>query len=275
MSEERLEATEAADDAADVVDADDAPEADASEPTPVKPWAEDLEAEARLMGWKSPDEWQGEKPAGYIDNPEDYIRRWDNLPPVKKLREKLTAQEREFADRIKRIEQVHERAAKREVERIRREMERAVELGDVDKFRALEKERDGLAQPAPQPQGQQLPPGMTGEDVQVVNAWLTLNPEFAQSPDADRLFFSELAHMPVRDRIREIETRLRDPKPAQQQRPAAARVDGGGVRMVQKKSGFDTLPAEAKAAFQKFAAQGLFSDDAAGRAAYFKEYTDG
>lgn len=273
MSEERLEATQAADDADDVVDAGDAPEADAPEPAPVRAWSEDMEAEARLMGWKSPDEWQGEKPPGYIDNPEDYIKRWDNLPPVKKLREKLTAQEREFADRIKRIERVHEQASKREVERIRREMERAVELGDVDKFRALEKERDGLTQPQ-QPQAQPLPPGMTDQDAQLVSAWLTLNPDFAQSPDADRLFFQELAHMPVRDRMREIETRLRQPAPAQQ-RPAASRVDGGGVRMVQKKAGFDTLPSEAKAAFQKFAAQGLFTDDAAGRAAYYKEYTDG
>jgi hypothetical protein len=59
--------------------------------------------------------------------------------------------------------------------------------------------------------------------------------------------------------------------------PAAARasrVDGGGLGGAAPLGGgsFDKLPSEARAAFKKFVAQGIFADTAADRARYVEDY---
>jgi hypothetical protein len=45
--------------------------------------------EARLFGWKAPEEWVGDKPAGYIDDPKRYLDRIKDSRIFKTLNEQL------------------------------------------------------------------------------------------------------------------------------------------------------------------------------------------
>jgi hypothetical protein len=54
----------------------------------------------------------------------------------------------------------------------------------------------------------------------------------------------------------------------------ASRVDGGGLggAALGNSGAFEKLPAEARSAFKKFVAQGIFADTAADRARYVEDY---
>jgi len=136
-----------------------APEAEGPKYSP------EVAEEARALGWKAPDEWQGERPPTYIDDPQRYLERAESFTPFKKLKDQQEAYKRETDDKLRRIEQVAERAIERErashkaeLERVKAEKLAAVENADPEAYKAAERREEMLratepkAPPAPDPQ---------------------------------------------------------------------------------------------------------------------------
>ena len=53
-------------------------------------WAPEAEQEAKALGWKSPDEWKGDVPSGYIDDPTKYLERAESFTPFRKIKVRMT-----------------------------------------------------------------------------------------------------------------------------------------------------------------------------------------
>ena len=241
-------------------------------------WSSEDEDEARLFGWKSPDEWQGEMPKGYIDNPEDFLGR------VKRSRIFSTMSER-LESTTKGLEQVNEMALRRqrekheaEVERVRQERDRAAEEGDMDAYKiANTREQELLSQAAPTTQPQ-TPAEVEAYRNSEAGAWLK-NPILGQT--AAQLVQSNpviLAAAPA-DQIAYAEAEIRKMYPAyfpepktKEKTPPRQVVDAGGLGGAGGRSAFEKLPPDAKQAFKRFAGQGIFEDTAAGRKEYADEY---
>lgn len=269
----------------DQTDTQDGQEPEGS--TGERAWSSEAEEEARVLGWKAPDEWQGEKPAGYIDNPEEYLQRLERLTPFRKARELHEADKAAWEDRFRRLERMQETAMNRmkadyeaKMQEIQAGKMRAVEEADTEAYRNLTQQEQALAkqhremQDAPaQPSG---PPPEVTQYVQQ-NAWtknpllwkaaieaVDLNPEVQKKTPGEQLAYAE-------EQVRQIYPHLFEQPKAKQQRQM---VDGGGLAGGMRKSEFDKLPSEAKQQFQKFVEQGLFSNDDAGKKDYVNAYNE-
>lgn len=248
-----------------------------------KNWSEDEEAEARAFGWKSPDEWTGEKPPGYIDNPQDYIARLNNFTPFRKVREELENSKREFNERTRRLEAMQAQAMEKQRQQYEARMQeihagkrRAVEEADTQAYDRWEQQERALGAPPQWPQQQPQDQGPAPEVEQYIqtNDWakdpilwdfaarsVDANPEIMAKSPGEQLAYAE-------QKVREyFPHKFEQPKQRQQRQM----VDGGGLAGGRQKGAFDKLPAEAKEQFRKFVKEGLFTDDEAGK----KEYADG
>ena len=265
--------------------------------TPAEPaapsWSAEDEEEARLFGWKSSDEWQGEKPAGYIDNPQEFMDRVQRSRIFQKMQERLDDQDRVRKEETQRLERMNQMALERqkkqyetELQNVRTLRDTAVEEGDMDRYRQLTKQEQDMLADAPQfdatPQQQQpqvdptLQTYMAGDG----GSWLR-DPFLGQaaveiverSPGAKMLSAVEQAELAKRqlqaiypDRFPQQEA----PKPKQQ----VQTVDAGGLAGGAGKtnSAFAKLPADAKKQFSRFVSEGLFADTKEDREEYANEY---
>ena len=258
-----------------------------SEDRAVNDERQEVEEQARAFGWKSPDEWQGEKPPGYIDDPQAYLDRLENFTPFRKQREHFEAQKREWEESFRRLEAMQDMALQRQRQQLQAEMQevaagkrRAVEEADTDAYTALEQRERMMAQQLLQMQ--QQPPQPQGPPPEVVkyietNDWakdpalweeaaqaIDYNPEVQKKSAAEQLAYAESV------------MRRKYPHMFEQSktRPQRQMVDGGGLAGGQRKSEFDKLPAEAKQQFKRFVKEGLFTDDAAGKKEYVDAYNE-
>jgi hypothetical protein len=117
---------------------------------PPKAWSDEDEDEARLFGWKSPDEWQGEKPPGYIDRPQDFLDRVKRSRVFQTMEEKMAEQERKLAA-------MSDMALKRQraeyegrLAQIGAAQRRAVEEADTEAYDRLEQQRQSLLEKPPE-----------------------------------------------------------------------------------------------------------------------------
>lgn len=290
---EMMQETDAVEDAEVVTDEstpeDVAAEIDAaySEDRSVNDERQQIEEQARAFGWKSPDEWQGEKPSGYIDDPQAYLDRLENFTPFRKQREQFEAKQREWEDKFRRLDAMQEQALERQRAQLQAQMQdiaagkrRAVEEADTDAYTALEQRERMMAQQyaqmmqqPPQPQG---PPPEVASYVQA-NEWakdpalweeaaqaIDYNPEIQKKPASEQLAYAESVMR------RKYPHLFEQPK----QRPQRQMVDSGGLAGGQRKSEFDKLPAEAKQQFKRFVEKGLFTDDTAGKKEYVDAYNE-
>lgn len=103
------------------------------------------EAIAKAIGWKPKDEYRG-RPEDWQDADAFLGRNAALQSEVKELRERVSAKDEEYAQRIKRIEAANERLIREDRERLIRELRQqrrtAAELGDIEELDRLENEED-------------------------------------------------------------------------------------------------------------------------------------
>jgi hypothetical protein len=263
-------------------------EVEAVEP-PAREWTDEDAAEAKAFGWKAPEEWAGEKPEGYIDDPRRYMERASNFKPFKVLRDRQEKLEAEYAERFRRMEAVASRTLEqqraqyeRDMEAIRQQQLEAVETADRGRFEALEKQKSSLEPPPefkPAPVAPEPPPELA-EYVQK-NEWVK-NPILREA-GRQLIDAAGMATRPALEQLQYAEQEVRKLYPAafapvgqpvQPARPSVQRVDGGGLGGSARASAFAALPPEAKSAFLRGVAQGIFQDNEADKKRYADDYAN-
>lgn len=265
---------------------------DAASEQPAPPqWSKEAEEEARFLGWKSPDEWQGEKPPGYIDNPEAYLERWERHPVFQKMQKR---QDEMLAEQARKIDAVNERAVQRMKEEHQRRIEaltyqqrQAVEEADTEKWERLERAKVDLTRRGPE--APEATPEVSPEDVRAVREYREKN-AWAQNPLIWQEAVNAVQFMP-RDgdssaaaQLKFAEDQMRakyphlfpDAQPEPRPQPRQ-RVDAGGLAAGKRgggRSGFDALPSEAKRVFERQAQQGIWSNSKEDKEEFAREYNN-
>ncbi len=240
-------------------------------------WAPEVETEARALGWKAPDEWKGEVPAGYIDDPTRYLERAENFTPFRKMREQTE-------ERLRKIEAVATKALERErtahqqeLARIKAEKIAAVETGDVDAYKALEKREEAVVK---QMEPEQAAGGVPPDHRAAIENWSVDKPWFKADPiktNAAAIIYGQAQQSGLTDPKailayvdREMAKQFADLAPKQ---PQAALVEGGlSMGGGAQASAFEKLPKDAKDAFRRFVEKGVFRDTKEHRATYAEDY---
>ena len=262
---------------------DDAPEVIEA---PGPEWTEDDAAEAKAFGWKAPEEWAGEKPRGYIDDPRRYLERAETFRPFKVLRDRTENLERDFQERFRKLESassatiISERARyDREIATIQQGKRDAVDTADREMYDRLEKQQASLSRPydAPPPASQPIVQDTFVQEYAKANDWV--NNPILREAGAKLIEAGGYANRPAKDQIEYAEREVRRmypnmfaPVAAAQPAPMQMRVDGGGLGGGAKGGAFAKLPTEAKSAFKKFVGDGIFQDTEVDRKRYADDY---
>ena len=273
----------------------DAPEVDTTQDAP-PPYDEADAAEARALGWKSGDEWKGDKPAGFVDDPTAYLERLGNTKPFRVMSERIKKAEADLTareERLRKIEAMSERALDMQrqqyedrIAQIGAAQRQAVANGDLATFDKLSLQRDAVSKqmtPAPE---------QTGPDPYVAQYAATddgkwLNDPFLKSQGAALINANaDVLGKPAAEQVAFARAKLAEYYPqmftatSTPDRRQAARqspVEGGGVALsgAGNDGGYNKLPSEVKTQFARFVEQGLFTNDPAGKKAYVKMYNEG
>ena len=264
-----------------VTEETEAPEAVEVETSqPVKDWADEDESEAKLFGWKAPDQWQGEKPEGYIDNPKEYLDRVQRSRIFQTMQEKMAEQERKLAAMNDKALERQKADYDRQLAQIAQRQRQAVEEADTETFDRLERQKSELAKQAPEAPKPQAPqevvqfreanawakdPVLWNEAIEAVDVGLSQG--LVQSDDpAGQLQFAE----------RTILAKYPHLKPQEAPKPKRQMVDSGGLAggAPSGRAAFDKLPADAKSTFQRFVSKGIYEDTAKDKEEYAREYNN-
>lgn len=241
--------------------------------------------EAKLFGWKPRDEWKGEVPDTFVDDPSEYLGRIQNSRIFTAMQSKLEKQ----AEVTQRIEAMNQRALEQErqryqseLDRIKQEKARAVETADVQTYNRLDQQEQQLSQAAPQeaPAQPEAPKEILEYRNSEDGAWLA-NPalgreayEFIEAHPAYQM-------MPPLEQARAARDYLADKykyapefrKAEEPKRATAPKVDPGGLGGgMSGGSKFGKLPAEAKQQAERFIKEGLYEDSKKGREEYANDY---
>ncbi len=249
-------------------------------------WSPEAEQEARALGWKAPDEWKGEIPSGYIDDPTRYLERAESFAPFRKIKEKLGEVEKTSQDALRRIENATAKQIERERERHQQELSRikaekvaAVEVGDVQAFKALEAKEDAIRkemQPE-QPEALRQP---APELIAGIERWAADKPWFKQDMIMTRAaadFYAEAERSGMSDQqaiLKFVDRRLGEtfaalaPKAPRDSAVESGLTLGGNA----KPNSFDALPRDAKDAFQRFVERGVIEDSKQARTQWAEDY---
>jgi hypothetical protein len=235
-------------------------EAEAPEPT-------ESEAKARRQGWRPKDEYRG--PDEKWVDADAFLKRSDEELPV--MRERLKKQDRDladlkgtvakFAEHHARVEKVAYERALNEVKRERRE---ALAIGDADGFEKAEERLAELKEVKPAATQKAAAAEISPE----VHTWVQANPWFQSEPRLAKYAETVCAELQNEDPTRDLsdilkevakEVKSRFPeKFANAKRSAPPAVEGATTVASGKGSkSYANLPAEAKAACDKFLKQGL------------------
>lgn len=212
---------------------------------------------AKLLGWKSPDDWKGDPPPRGFMTAEDWVEKFANTPQeIEALKAERERERREFDARIKRMEVMNEAALDRQRQQLQARMDGAVEMGDTDAYKAAKAEMQALDKQERAEPEQAGPPPET-------QAWMARNPWFgndAVMTAAARAVADEAVRKGITDVSaqlayvdREIAQRFNAPK-----RKTAAVEDGGMIAPRKRTRGVSELPPEARKAGEKFVKQGLY-----------------
>lgn len=243
------------------------------------------ELRARALGWKSPDDWKGELPSGYIAEPEKYVDWVTKNPGVKALEKKL--QDVEAAQR--KYERVMELQLQRttasyqaELKRLEEQKIAAVEVGDVEQYKALQQKQAELSQQIEPPKEQGIPPEVKAD----IDQWAAGKTWFGKGGDALKTqaaaqFWSEaeakgitttkaiLAHVDAR-----MAETFADMRQVEQKAPPQTVEAGLTFPGVSGGDAFSKLPKDAQSEFKRMVAKGWFNDTKEDRAQYAKDYND-
>jgi len=252
--------------------------------TPAEPervWTEDDETEARAFGWKPSTEWKGERPAGHIESPVEWMDRVKRSKTFAEMQSRLERQDMEAQETARRLNAMNETALRIQRDNFERQLtdltaqqRAAVEVADAEAFDRIERQKRQLTVPQPavaaptevaeyQRQNEWTQnPLLWQEAIQAVNLGLqagAVSDVASQIAYADRLMRQKYPHLFQKPEA---------PKPVT--RPAA--VDPGGLAARPASNGFNALPQEARAAFARFAREGLYPDTEQGRRDFMEIY---
>lgn len=238
----------------------------------------DWEAEAREMGWKPKDEWTGD-PEQWRDAQEFVKRGEEFLPYVRaerdRLRKEVERKNKDFEDRIKRLDAANREALKRQkaqyeerLAELDRREEQAVSEGDTEAWKAIRQQREKLgAPPEAEDESSEAPAGVDP----AVQEWAS-RPEndWFHTDDAMRAMAITVAGRVAQNggdvnaqlRAAEAEVRKRFPEHFGTQKPRQAVETGGQPPRAGKREsrGVANLPREAREAFDEFVRMGVYSE---------------
>lgn len=277
---EELAAQEAAAEAKAAPEAPQEPAPEAPEPT-VDTAA--LEADARRLGWKPREEWKGDA-TNWSDAATFMDHAAQTPATVKRLVAKMEAQEKEFADRFKRVERFAEEAAKRlreqhaaELEAVRQQQRDAVTIADTQAYDAARKREQSLMATAPEPVAQVAP---TPPEITM---WLDSNAGVRDNPMLRGMLpalgeeAAKLGVYGVQPQLDYAERRLKALYPEMFKPAATARtvsaVDGGGIATARRGKGWSDIPAAEREMIKSFqiGPGAPFKDEAEAAKAYWEE----
>lgn len=300
MAEEMQEAIQTDDDQTESIEAlegdqetddDQSAEGDEGAARKAPQWDADAEEEARLFGWKPRDEWNGTVPKNFKDDPGEYLERVRNSKVFRVTQEQAD-------ERIRRIESALESAHRRDLEKQRETFEQkwrdleaqkrsAAEVADTDAYDRAWQAQQNLERERPQQQVPQQEDPRAIEDARAVEAysksdqgkWMS-DPVLRQAgaeiidktPGAGLLPALEQIEFAKRKLQAEFPDRLARFEPRQ---PPQPRVDGGGIGASKKKTGFDSLPREARQAFERQMKKGMFKNTAEDKEFFYDAYVNG
>lgn len=267
------------------------PEKTLEEAPPVREWTDEDEEKAAFIGWRKVDD-PAKRPRGYIEDPRRYIERAESILPYKKLKEQFENREKQREMEMEALrsglERVHEGIRKREIDRLKAEMREAARFADEERHaKAVEAyERAVQTDPAavPKPQTPQIAP----EEAALAQKWLRDNGDWYNSDaearklaeDAFAESLTELRNTAMANRLAYVDRMVRAYKSAKSRaaeivaaKPAAAKVDPGGLPRSGRKEAFDDLPKTCHEQFARDVKAGLFENDADGREMWRKLYT--
>lgn len=248
-------------------------EAEEQEPDETPPAAGDAEEEeqtpdavedlAREMGWAPEDEWRGD-PAKHVDARE-FIK---NGPEI--LRATLRRQDQkldEVADTMKGMARAakgaESRAYDKAVADLKSRQEEAVVDGDVEEFRRIDTELEGLDKPEDAARPAEGGSDPLFDSFQKDNEWY--GNDYEKSEFADRIashvgqkFQGEAFYAELTRAVNEKFPAAGNPK---RRRPSS--VEGGGeTRVVKPKTKtYNDLPTEARAACDEFVDDGIMTKE--------------
>jgi hypothetical protein len=247
----------------------------------ITPVPSEIEALAAEMGWAPEDQWRGD-PSDWVDA-KVFIQQGHG-----RLKTSLRNQDRDIAemkDTMKRMLAVQEGVQKRAYEQaltdLKRQQREAATEGDIE---AYDKAAQGIDDLAAQQSENGAAKANGGDAAKLdpdFNIFHQDNPWYGE--DVKMTAYAEqIAPVVARHAqgpafYRRIAEEVRKEFPAHFKNPArsgAARVEGGGstaARRGKAKKGYSDLPAEAKAACDKFVAQGLFAKPEDYVREYFEE----
>lgn len=245
--------------------------------------AQPSEAEKRAMrmGWRPKEEFKGD-PGRWIDAEAFVARTEQELPialgTIKNLERRLADTEEIIKQFAKYAKSTEERAYNRALKDLQKQQREAVEVGDTAKFDAAQKEIDEVLQARDR---QAAPTAQAPERSRDFEDWAGRNPWYGTDPDktriADDVSRAVVAAYPElvgkRGIFEKYDEALRlrfGDNPRRQEPPAVAPAAGGGNSggaATGGKHSYAALPAEAKAACDKFVKAGLLT-----REQYLKDY---
>jgi hypothetical protein len=299
---------------------EDAPEAIQDAPERQEAPAEtNYEAEARKQGWKPREEFDGPsdkwRPAKeFVDrgneDPRILRSRVDKLDKLyegvkRQWQSDLSAKEKEFNERVERLNRVSELALKSQRETYERQIESAkraaVAEGDAERYDELTQHQTAVkqqwaaedkevlpqAQPAPKPNGVAPAPLPEVDSWMKRNTWFNKDPALTDEATAYEDYLAKARPgLSLEERLEETRKHVVAQFPhkfgkkaaamngASEARRGASPVEGSqrGASGGDSDGGFSQLPKEARDQFKAFVKEKLFADDAAGRAKYAKYY---
>ena len=259
------------------------------EQTPDQPQFDpEIEAEARMFGWKPPEEWVGDPPPkGFVETPDAFMENLQKSGPFRKLKEKYDHQSAQFEEKLRKIASVAQQAVEndrkamqQQIEAIRHAQTKAVEEGDTERYNGLRQREDALREQMPQPDRDESVPDDHRTAIERWSAgkdWFKTDKVLTQASVA---LYGEAQEQGMADPeaiLAYVDRRLGEEFPHKfgKPKPKPAPVEEGlNFGSGKKDGGFSKLPKDARDAFSMMVKQGLFKDDAEGRAQYTESYNN-
>lgn len=243
----------------------------------------EAEVEARQFGWVSQDEFKGDpedwRPA------EEFLKRGREIngylrKDLEKLQNTIKSKDTELAEIRETIEQFRKyhneteaRAYKRAIDDLKKEKVAAIESGDGVRAVEIDEELDNIKEAQRQAQTEKKPAPAKSNDDSGWNQWIEKNSWYGKDEVLTALAngFSEKVRMENPELVgpgflEKVGDLVRTAVPEKFENPnrSHSAVSGSGSNRTAsgtKKKGYNDLPAEAKAACDKFVKQGLMTQE--------------
>jgi len=222
---------------------------------------------ARVQGWVPKEEFRGD-PEKWVDA-DKFVERGEKTIPILKERNDHLVKEIQglkstFGEFVEYSKKAEERAFTRAMKELQDKKEAAVEVADTDTFRAIEKEQLDLMKtrqemPTVKPVSD-IPPDF--KSFVEKNDWYNTDPEMKAYADNMGRFIKETrGHLSYPEILQEVEKETKQrfaSKFQNTRREQASTVEGVSETGIPRRAGgksYSDLPAEAKAACEKFEAK--------------------